>query len=90
MKLFTTAQIHMESLKQWNWLHNNPKQKEFIELETQFCDPLIRGRHFHFMGFSAPMPQLFHMSFHLTNDHLERDVDHKMKEAEFDFNLPLN
>lgn len=70
--------------------HEEIKQKEFISLYTQRCEPYRKQRTFGFMGFKGKLPEVFYMSFTLTNDHIERD-DCKWKVAVFNFeNLGLN
>lgn len=90
--MLTESQIQTETEKQYAWLYLEPKQKEFIQLETQYCDPRIKQRSFTFtlFGLSTELPELMYMSFMLTNDHIERD-NCEWREAEFNFeNLSYN
>lgn len=90
--MLTESQIQTETEKQYAWLYLEPKQKECIRLNTQFCDPYRKQRSFTFVlfGLSTELPELMYMSFLLTNDHIKRDGC-KFKEAEFNFeNLVFN
>jgi len=87
-----TVQELIEQLMNWNKKFLIPKdqykQKEFIQLATQWCDPKQRGRHFYSHG--CVLPFLLNMEFHLTNDHIERGGEKIDQPYMIDFNFNYN
>jgi hypothetical protein len=88
--LFSPTQIHIERLKQWNWLNNaEVKQKEFVKLETKRCE-ILGNTTYSCMGTTFKLPEKFQMKFHLTNDHIERGGEKIDRPYQVNLNFNLN
>lgn len=88
----TTVQELIDQLMNWNKKFLIPKdkykQKEFIQLATQRCEPKVRARHFYFCGKAWPL--LLNMEFTLTNDHIERGGEKIDQPYMINFNFNVN